>query len=133
MPLASWFGKTAAAVLLAGTSLAASACGPNDSIASASFSWSVVEARYSDPETAPARKCDDLGVTTVRLILGSELVFSFDCKLGAARTMSFPAGNYDSRVIAYNRSEAVLYLQPIGSMRRYFGETVLGHVYLRIP
>lgn len=133
MPLASWFGKTAAAFLLAGTSLAASACGPNESIASASFTWSVIEARFTDPATAPSRTCDDLGVSTVRLILGTDLAFSYNCDVYAARTLAFPAGTYDARVIAYNRSDAILYIQTLGSMKRFFGETVLGQIYLRIP
>ena len=119
-------------VMLGLLGLSSTGCGRHETTASIIMTWSIVNASYPDPTTAPLRHCEDVGVKTVRIDVGAGGLFDFNCNTYAAETFSFPSGTYNIQAIAFSDTGTVLNAKMFQQVYAY-GQTKLGDVRFQIP
>lgn len=110
--------------------LALGGCGQHQVASVVSASWVIIDGTSPDPAKAPTRRCEDAGVLTVRIDLGSRGLFDFPCTAYQGETLSVSSGYYDIRVIAFGRGGTVLSSMEFPKLYVY-GATRLGD--LRLP
>lgn len=119
-------------IVLGGLGLSSTSCGRHESTASIIMTWSVVNASYPDPTTAPLRRCEEVGVKTVRIDVGAAGIFDFTCNNYAGETFLFPSGTYNIQAIAFSEMGGVLNAKAFQNVYAY-GQTPLGDVRFQIP
>lgn len=124
--------KKALVCLGLSTVLFGSGCGRAEAPGAVLFSWVLVKASYPDPVAAPAERCPDVGVSKIRLEIGSKYIFDYDCVQNAAQSLTVPADYYHVRVSALSSSGALLQTKEFPNLY-VFGNTKLGSVRLAIP
>ncbi len=107
-------------------------CGRSEAPGSIIFSWVLVKASNPDPTSAPAERCPDVGVSKVRLEIGSQHIFDYDCVQNAAQSLTVPADYYHVRVSALSSAGTLLQTKEFPKLY-VFGNTRLGEVRLAIP
>lgn len=92
--------------------LAGAGCDPGVSTASMYATWQVTEARLVNTPNPPARRCEDLGVSTVRIALTpGNLNYDFPCSAFAGETFKFSPGTYTVRLSAIGNNNQTLDLK----------------------
>ena len=107
-------------------------CGRSETPGSIIFSWVLVKASNPDPFTAPAERCPDVGISKVRLEIGSKYIFDYDCVQNAAQSLTVPADYYHVRVSALSSAGTLVQSKEFPNLY-VFGNTKLGEVRLAVP
>jgi hypothetical protein len=110
----------------------AGGCGRSEVPGAIIFSWVLVKASSPDPTTAPPERCPDVGVSKVRLEIGSKYIFDYDCVQNAAQSLTVTADYYHVRVSALSSVGTLLQTKEFPNLY-VFGNTKLGEVRLSIP
>lgn len=119
-----------ALALLAGTG-----CDPGTSAASMYATWQLSEAHLANMPSPPARRCEDLGVATVRISLTpGNLTYDFPCSAYAGETFKFSPGTYTVRVSAIGNGGQTLDLKTFEGIY-VFGRTPVdgGKIVFAVP